>query len=75
MSSFHQDHPFGSARFASDLEIRRAFRKSGGIPIGFHHGRLLTHSRQAGVLLLGGSGSGKLVTVLSNLFAAPGRQK
>lgn len=70
---FHEDHPFGSARFATAKEVRRAFRKAGGIPIGFFAGRLLFHSRQAGALLIGGAGSGKFVSVLSHIMADQGR--
>ena len=70
---FHEDHPFGSARFATAREVRRAFRKAGGIPIGFFAGRLLFHSRQAGALLIGGAGSGKFVSVLAHLMADTGR--
>lgn len=72
---FHEDHPFGSARFATANEVRRAFRKGGGIPIGFYGGRLLFHSRQAGALLIGGAGSGKFVSVLAHLMADSGRGK
>lgn len=73
--TFHEDHPFGSARFATALEVRRAFRKEGGIPIGCFGGRMLWHSRQAGALLIGGAGSGKFVTVLAHIMADPGRGK
>lgn len=72
---FHEDHPFGSARFANATEVRRAFRKGGGIPIGFFAGRLLFHSHQAGALLIGGAGSGKFVSVLAHLMADQGRGK
>ncbi|MGF0538888.1 hypothetical protein ACQQ2Q_12905 [Agrobacterium sp. ES01] len=65
-----QDHPYGAARFATALEIRRAFRDRGGIPIGFSQGRLLTHSKLAGALLLGGAGSGKFTTILSHIMGA-----
>lgn len=72
---FHEDHPFGSARFATAKEVRRAFCKRGGIPVGFFGGRLLFHSRQAGVLLIGGAGSGKFVSVLAHIMADQGRGK
>ncbi len=72
---FHEDHPFGSALFATAREMRRAFHKKGGIPIGFFGGRLLFHSRQAGVLLIGGAGSGKFVSVLAHIMADQGRGK
>lgn len=73
MSHAH-DHPYGSARFASPLEVRRAFRKQGGLPIGFYRGRMLSHSGQAGALLFGGAGSGKFTTILSHIMAAKGRK-
>lgn len=73
--TFHQDHPFGSARFATPKEVRRAFRKTGGVPIGFFGGRMLFHSRQAGALLIGGAGSGKFVSILAHLIADSGRGK
>ena len=72
---FHEDHPFGSARFATAKEVRRAFHKSGGIPVGFFAGRLLFHFRQAGALLIGGAGSGKFVSVLAHIMADHGRGK
>ncbi|MGR3513823.1 MAG: type IV secretory system conjugative DNA transfer family protein [Paracoccaceae bacterium] len=67
------DHPFGSARFASDLEIRRAFAAPGGVPFGFHQGRKLTHSLNAGMLLIGGAGSGKFTSVLAHMIDSRGR--
>ncbi|WP_027237591.1 type IV secretory system conjugative DNA transfer family protein [Leisingera caerulea] len=70
----YQENPFGSARFATPLEVRGAFRGKGGLPMGFHHGRQLFHDQQAGALLIGGAGSGKFTTVLSHLLAAPGRK-
>lgn len=73
MSHSH-DHPYGSARFASDTEIRRAFRKRGGLPFGFHHGRRLDHAKGAGALVIGGSGSEKFVSVLSHSMKAQGRK-
>ncbi|MAY33599.1 MAG: hypothetical protein CMM86_13440 [Rhodovulum sp.] len=73
MSHFHE-HPFGSARFASDIEIRRAFRKKGGVPFGYHRGRRLDHSKGAGVLVIGGAGSEKFVSVLSHSMRAQGRK-
>lgn len=72
---FHQDHPYGSARFATEKEVRREFRKKGGVPIGFYGGRLLFHARQAGALLIGGAGSGKFVSVLAHIMADQGRSK
>lgn len=72
---FHEDYPFGSARFATPQEVRRAFRKAGGLPIGFFAGRFLFHSRQAGALLIGGAGSGKFVSVLAHIMADQGRGK
>lgn len=74
MSHSH-DHPFGSARFASDVEIRRAFRKRSGIPFGFNLGRKLYHSNKAGVLLIGGSGSGKFAAILAHILDAEGREQ
>ncbi|ARE41700.1 Conjugal transfer coupling protein TraG [Rhodovulum sp. P5] len=71
--SFAHDNPFGSARFATTLEILRAFRKRGGVPAGFYRGRKLYHSKQAGMLLIGGAGSGKFTTMLSHIIGAPGR--
>lgn len=68
-----QQFPYGSARFAQPLEVRRAFRSIGGVPFGFHGGRKLYHSKQAGMLLIGGAGSGKFTSVLSHIISAPGR--
>ncbi|MWD26876.1 hypothetical protein E0K89_005235 [Aquicoccus sp. SCR17] len=70
---FAQEHPYGSARFADDVEILRAFRNQGGVPFGFCQGRKLFHSKQAGMLLIGGAGSGKFTSVLSHIMDAPGR--
>lgn len=70
----YQDNPHGSARFAEPPEVRRAFRDSGGLPIGFHRGRQLTHSGQAGALLIGGAGCGKFTTMLSHIIGARGRK-
>lgn len=67
------DHPYGSARFADSLEVRRAFRAEGGVPFGFHNGRKLYHSKQAGMLLVGGAGAGKFTSVLAHVMNAPGR--
>lgn len=72
---FHEDPPFGSARFVTAKEVRRTFRRSGSIPVGFFAGRLLFHSRQAGALLIGGAGSGKFVSVLAHIMADQGRGK
>jgi type IV secretion system protein VirD4 len=55
------------------MEVRRAFRSKGGVPFAFYGGRKLYHSKQAGVLLIGGAGSGKFTSVLSHIMAAPGR--
>lgn len=71
----YQDHPFGSARFADPSEVRRAFRRKGGVPIGFYQGRKLYHSAQAGALLIGGAGCGKFTGQLSHIMGAPGRKK
>ena len=71
--NFHEEYPFGSARFATPLEMLRAFRKRGGVPVGFFGGRMLSHSRQAGALLIGGAGSGKFVGVLSHIMGDDGR--
>ena len=65
--------PYGSARFADYIEILRAFRARGGVPFGFYKGRKLFHSKQAGMLLIGGAGSGKFTSVLSHIMNAPGR--
>ena len=70
---YAQQFPYGSARFARPLEVRRAFRSIGGVPFAFHGGRKLYHSKQAGMLLIGGAGSGKFTSVLSHIMAAPGR--
>ncbi|MEM7547588.1 MAG: type IV secretory system conjugative DNA transfer family protein [Pseudomonadota bacterium] len=72
-ASYAHIHPYGSARYATDLEIRRAFRAKGGVPFGFHKGRKLTHSKNAGMLLLGGAGSGKFTSVLAHIMDTPGR--
>ena len=66
-------HPYGSARFADELEVLRAFRAKGGVPFGFYKGRKLFHAKQAGKLLVGGAGSGKFTSVLAHLMDAPGR--
>lgn len=68
------DYPYGSARFASDLEVLRAFRDQGGVPFGFYRGRKLFHAKQAGMLLIGGAGSGKFTSVLAHIIDAPGRK-
>jgi len=70
----YQDNPHGSARYADPLEIRRAFRQKGGLPIGFYRGRQLTHSGQAGALLIGGAGCGKFTTMLSHIMSAKSRK-
>src|SRR6056297_1280076 len=67
------DHPYGSARFATDLEVRRAFRETGGVPFGFRGGRKLYHSKKAGMLLIGGAGSGKFTSVLAHILHSKGR--
>lgn len=72
---FYQEYPYGSARFATAQEVRRAFRNKGGVPIGFFAGRLLFHSRQAGALLIGGAGSGKFVSILAHIMADQGRDR
>ncbi len=66
--TYHQQHPYGSARFASDGKIRHAFGSLGGVPFGFHQGRKLHHSKQAGMLLIGGAGSGKFTSVLAHIM-------
>ena len=68
------DYPYGSARFADDMEVMRTFRASGGVPFGFYNGRKLFHDKQAGMLLIGGAGSGKFTSVLAHLMDAPGRK-
>lgn len=65
---FAHENPHGSARFASDKEIRRAFRKKGALPVAFHRGRLLSHSTDAGALLISGAGAGKFTRVLAHLM-------
>jgi type IV secretion system protein VirD4 len=70
---FEQNNPYGSARFASDMEVRRAFRSDGGVPFGFYKGRKLVHSKNAGMILIGGAGSGKFTTVLAHLMNTVGR--
>lgn len=67
------EHPYGSASFASDKDVRQAFRKPGGLPIAFHDGRLLTHSGRAGMLLISGAGAGKFTTQLAHIALTPGR--
>lgn len=67
------DHPFGSARFATDIEVRRAFDSPGGVPFGFYKGRKLVHSKNAGMLLIGGAGSGKFTSVLAHIMNSRGR--
>ncbi|MBO9403122.1 type IV secretory system conjugative DNA transfer family protein [Shimia sp. R9_3] len=67
------DHPFGSARFASEREVRRAFSDQSGLPFGFSGERKLTHSKNAGMLLIGGAGSGKFTSVLAHMINARGR--
>lgn len=68
------DHPYGTAEFASDAQIRRAFRARGGLPIAHHRGKLLTHSGRAGMLLISGAGAGKFTSVLAHIARAPGRK-
>ncbi|CAM4280297.1 type IV secretory system conjugative DNA transfer family protein [Palleronia rufa] len=70
---FEERYPYGSARFAEPLEISRAFRSHGGVPFAFHQGRKLFHAKNAGMLLIGGAGSGKFTSVLAHLMDAPGR--
>lgn len=72
--SHAQEFPHGSARFADDREVLRAFSSSGGPAIGFLNGKRLHHSKQAGALLIGGAGSGKLVTMLAHILADKGRK-
>ncbi len=71
--TFDEQYPYGSARFASPIEINRAFRAAGGVPFAFHGKRKLYHSKQAGMLLIGGAGSGKFTSVLAHIMNAPGR--
>lgn len=70
---FEEQYPYGSARFAGPLEIHRAFKAKGGVPFGFYKGRKLFHAKNAGMLLIGGAGSGKFTSVLAHLMDAPGR--
>jgi len=70
---FEEQYPYGSARFAQGLEIHRAFKAKGGVPFGFAGGRKLFHAKNAGMLLIGGAGSGKFTSVLAHLMDAPGR--
>ncbi|CUJ30424.1 type IV secretory system conjugative DNA transfer family protein [Cognatishimia activa] len=70
---FEEQYPYGSARFAQNLEIGRAFKAKGGVPFGFYNGRKLYHSKNAGMLLIGGAGSGKFTSILAHLMDAPGR--
>ena len=70
---FEEQYPYGSARFAQGLEISRAFKAKGGVPFGFYNGRKLYHAKNAGMLLIGGAGSGKFTSVLAHLMDAPGR--
>lgn len=72
---FHQENPHGSARFAEPGEVLRAFRQRGGLPIGFFRGRVISHVKNAGALLIGGAGSGKFVTMLAHIMADEGRGK
>ena len=71
--SFAEDHPHGSARHADPWEITHAFRDTGGVPFGFLQRRKLTHSGQAGMLLVGGAGSQKFTSVIAHLMKATGR--
>ena len=66
-------HPYGSARFAEQSEVLRAFKARGGVPFGFYKGRKLYHSKQAGMLIVGGAGSGKFTSVLAHVMNSPGR--
>ncbi len=66
----HQHFPFGSARFASDAEVIRTFRSVGGVPFAHYQGHKLHHSAQAGMLLIGGAGSGKFTSVLAHIMNA-----
>lgn len=70
---FAHENPYGSARFASDMEVRKAFREAGGVPFGFYNRRKLVHSTQAGMILIGGAGSGKFTSVLAHIINAGGR--
>ncbi|WP_342075598.1 type IV secretory system conjugative DNA transfer family protein [Yoonia sp. SS1-5] len=71
--TFDEQYPYGSARFADPQEITRAFRATGGVPFAFLGKRKLYHSKQAGMLLIGGAGSGKFTSVLAHIMNAPGR--
>tara|TARA_R110002095_G_scaffold163558_1_gene141767 strand:+ start:535 stop:2181 length:1647 start_codon:yes stop_codon:yes gene_type:complete len=71
--TFEARYPHGSASFAQPLDIHRAFKAKGGVPFGFYQGRKLYHSKGAGMLLIGGAGSGKFTTILSHIIGAPGR--
>ncbi|MEO1361015.1 MAG: type IV secretory system conjugative DNA transfer family protein [Pseudomonadota bacterium] len=68
-----RDHPYGTAEFSSDAQIRRAFRARGGLPIAFHRGKLLTHSARSGMLLVSGAGAQKWVSVLAHSALTRGR--
>jgi type IV secretion system protein VirD4 len=72
MSHAHQ-HPFGSARFEDSREVLRAFRHNGGVPFAFLRGRKLHHAKRAGMLLVGGAGSGKFTSVLAHIMGSQGR--
>ncbi|MBJ3763855.1 TraM recognition domain-containing protein [Maribius pontilimi] len=70
---FEEQYPYGSARFARPFEIHKAFNTKGGVPFGFYSGRKLFHAKNAGMLLIGGAGSGKFTSILAHLMDAPGR--
>ena len=69
----YEDHPYGSARLEDDEAVLRAFRDLSGIPFGYVGRHALTHSSNAGALLISGAGAQKFTTVLSHVLAAQGR--
>lgn len=76
MSSFNEDHRFGSAAFADEADIRAAgMLKPGGPQIGYWNNKPLYLDGDAPLITIGGAGSGKLRDLLSFVICrSPGQR-
>ena len=60
-STFNEEHRFGSARFANEMDIRSAGLFTPGSPqIAFFDNKPLSLEGDAPMLTIGGAGAGKL---------------
>ena len=74
--SLNEEHRFGSARLADDVDIRAAgLFKAGGPQIGFYESKPLFLQGDAPMLTIGGAGSGKLRDLLGYVVcSSPGQR-